>query len=500
MRLIIGLLFIGFLSIGTAAAQYVVAVNGNDSNAGTAAAPFATLFRARAAMRSTSTKVTQIRGGVYLPPADSAGGVGCQASGLAAINLTGPADNGETWTYYPADGYNSAILDGGAPFVTQTGASFGAPGALDCAFAGDSSVTNITINGLQFRFWNYGALAVWQGAFTFTNNIIHDTRLTIDGGVPIQLNCGDGSLIANNYIYNVPYHGLAVGSGGGGCPVSNVTVSGNYIFNSCTWQANMLGPSGGDCGGIYVQLPNMANSNVQITNNYIRDVNVASGGHGTFSNFCCTIGTYLDGTTYNVTVTGNVYTGVHSHCFLSFGGGNTFTHNLCDIGPGPSGQYIGLDVIQFKNPMTMVEEITGGSSFQHNVVVTNTASQTGGAAAQGYNVSSQGGTPHIMAITNNAYWNYNGTSVFSGPNPTGTAQPGDTNPVYEDPKLSGYSVGQLLSSAVFGSPVSFICLVGNWGPPGFTIPATGTAPSWPPANIGTGCIGTGGVHGIAVVY
>jgi len=81
-----------------------------------------------------------------------------------------------------------------------------------------------------------------------------------------------------------------------------------------------------------------------------------------------------------------------------------------------------------------------------------------------------------MSITNNAYFNYVGTSVtYAG---AAGAGPGDTNPTYGNPQLSGcYAVGS--GSLVFSAPVSFPTIVGGWGPPGFVLPSTGTAPSYP---------------------
>src|SRR5690349_16982261 len=57
---------------------FFVAPNGNDNNAGTINAPFATLVKAQSAMRSSATKVTFVRAGTYAP---SSAGTNCSTAG-----------------------------------------------------------------------------------------------------------------------------------------------------------------------------------------------------------------------------------------------------------------------------------------------------------------------------------------------------------------------------------------------------------------------------------
>ena len=117
-------------SEGPAPTAFYVATNGNDGNPGTLASPFATLARAQTAMRNSSTvKTTYVRGGTY--------------NFTTMLTLT-QADNGETWSYYPLDGYNSAILD-----ATNMAFSY-------CAQSGNNAMilvegANITINGLKLQ-------------------------------------------------------------------------------------------------------------------------------------------------------------------------------------------------------------------------------------------------------------------------------------------------------------------------------------------------------------
>src|SRR5271170_1217832 len=90
---------------------FYVATTGDDTNPGTLAMPFLTLGQAQKAMRASSTiKTTYVRAGTYKPPQAGGTCVWGNASG-SSIELTS-ADQGETWSFYPPDGYGSAILDG----------------------------------------------------------------------------------------------------------------------------------------------------------------------------------------------------------------------------------------------------------------------------------------------------------------------------------------------------------------------------------------------------
>lgn len=491
---LIALLFFAGLP---ASAQFFVSTTGNDSNSGSITQPFKTLAKCQTAMQGSVTKTCYIRAGAYSPsqggittaPASCGTQFACGCPGLAAVYLVA-GDNGETWSYYPSDGVNSAILDGGAPFVSQTGAAaaFSGAGVLSCAFASQASIS-VTITGLTFQFWRYGALDAVNGAYTFTSNILHDFRQVSDGGTAVLLGCGSsGSTVSNNYISNMPYHGISLAPGKvSQCAtaISNVTIANNRIANVCTWEANILGANGGDCGGIYAQAQVTSNSNIHLTNNYISDINVSSNGNGNFVG-CCAMGIYLDGD-YNFTLNSNVIIGIKSAGYSQNGGGNIFTNNIIDVG-NPGYEFIAIDFNE-------AGISTGGSAFTNNIITANgntTSFPNGSNTGDGFVLDHNTTMDNPMAVTNNAYWNYNGTSVKNT---------GDTNPTYEDPKLSGWSVGQFLSSSVFNPPVSWSCLAGAWGPPGFAIPTTGTAPSWPLTNIGTGCIGNPTItRGFAVIY
>lgn len=76
-------------------------------------------------------------------------------------------------------------------------------------------------------------------------------------------------------------------------------------------------------------------------------------------------------------------------------------------------------------------------------------------------------------VKNNFYHNYVGTSVNSG------GVYSDSHPVTGDPLINGWTYTISGSSPAFNSPVSFSGLPSSWGPPGFVVPQTGTAPSNP---------------------
>ena len=114
------------------------------------------------------------------------------------------------------------------------------------------------------------------------------------------------------------------------------TIVNNVILNSCTYPAagaNSPGfndQDGGDCGAIYTwdeELP--SSTNIQISNNYIDDVNAPSNGAGDWGTDNTT-GIYMDDGVSNTTVTGNIVFGIKSSCFVIHGGdNNAMTGNIC---------------------------------------------------------------------------------------------------------------------------------------------------------------------------
>ena len=326
-----------------------------------------------------------------------------------------------------------------------------------CAFAA-SNAPKLTFTGLQFQRLQYSA--IWASAsnnLVASDNTIHDLTVGIFNIGGIALHGSSDVLVKNNYIHDVAYMGI--GAWGGN--MSNTTITGNVVLDSCTAAAQPGGNDmdGGDCGAIYLWDNTHASTNGVVTNNYIRDVNVSSNGAGDYTG-CCATGIYLDDGMSNVTVSGNVVTGIKSQCWVIHGGNNdTYRDNLCDLG---ASQYQRVMTYQWDSLMLQMT----GNSIVNNVIVAGSASAGGGY--------SDGGTPTPPTIKDNAYYNYVGTSVdSSGSNGS------DANPTYENPDVSCWDPTIAATSPVFAAPVSFKKLVGGWGPPGFVLPKTGTPPSWP---------------------
>jgi len=448
---------------------FYVATNGNDNNPGTLSQPFATLGRAQEAMQGSSTKTTYIRAGTYKPA--PVAGASCMNgnSSASSVQLRQGADDGETWSVYPPDGYNSAILDG----QSTKGNSGGSGGnGTGCGFSGNS-LSNITIVGLQFQNYLYSAFWVDNGAnLTFTSNVVHDLTAAAWGAGAVSTACAPGTLVENNYMYNLAYvstYLLARSNCPGG--ISNVVVSGNVIVNSCTWPAvHNFGndQNGGDCGAIYLEDKTSSSTNVQVVNNYVRDVNMSSNGAGDYGSNgrdgCCAMGVYLDDGTSNVTITGNILAGIMSGCVqMNDAENNVITGNICDLADSAY-QSIVIYGWGFRTLTTM-----DGNVFEHNIVIS-------GSSGDGRGFYGSTRTPDPMSISNNAYYNYVGSSITT----TGNSAVGsDSNPVYENPQISGWKYRIATGSPVFNSPVSFPGIIGGWGPPLFVVPKNGTPPSCP---------------------
>jgi hypothetical protein len=446
----------------TLAPGFYVATNGDDNNPGTLSHPFATFSKAQKAMRaSSSIKTTYIRAGTYKPEPVTASCMNGDGSG-SSVELT-RADDGETWSVYPPDGYNSAILDGQSTVGNSGGAGGNGTG---CGFSANT-LSSVTIAGLQFENYLYSAFWVDNGSnLTFTSNVIHDLTAAAWNAGAVAMACVPGMRIKNNYMYHLAYPGMVL-LAGSPCPggISNDVVSGNIIENSCTWPAvDGFGndQNGGDCGAIYLHDSLRSSTNVQVVNNYVRDVNISSNGAGDSGN-CCAIGIYVDDGTANVTVTGNVVAGIMSSCFQMNDTENiAITGNICDLAADPRIRSIAIYTWGQRTFSAMT-----GNVFANNLVISASTGSGGG-----FSGSSQTGDP--MTIRDNAFYNYGGSSIKT----TGNAAVGsDSHPVYENPQLSGWAYVIAKESPVFNSPVLFPGITGGWGPPGFVVPASGTPPS-----------------------
>jgi hypothetical protein len=414
---------------------FYVATTGKDSNAGTLAAPFATLTKCQSAMQGSSTvKTCYIRAGTYKP---ASAGNGCGFSNGAALILTS-SDNGETWSYYPSDGYDTAIINGQASGNSGLGFGF-------CVNA-----NNVTINGLYFENFQISGINITGSNIVVENNIIYNITNTANATYCIGTNNAPSSQIIHNYVSNCTDMGI------GSWPTSangtnNLLIAYNYVTNACSAVA--------DCGGIYMENNNGEPETGEIVEyNYITNVSGAGGGEPV----------YIDDQTSNITVTGNVMAGSAWQCFYVHGGtSNVATGNICDLGTNGS---MGPVSAQYESPTTMA-----GNTWTNNLVV---AAISGSNVGAGYNCNSG---PCQMTIGPNAYFNYTGSSVG-----TSGSLGSDSKPVNANPNFTcGWEYTLPSNSPVYTSPPGFPTqpagwgTAGFWGPPGFVIPQSGTAPSPP---------------------
>jgi hypothetical protein len=391
---------------------------GSDSNAGTLASPFLTLGKCQTAMQGSSgAKLTcYIRAGTY----NFTGSTNCSAN---AISLT-TSDAGETWSYYPPDGIDTAILDGGA--------SSSSTGYVDAFFwSQGAGINNITINGLQFQHWcTYGAWNVngysgaGHGSLLFENNIVHDGY-----GLGADFtNLVHDSIVTHNYFYNLPNAAHQVLSASSSYPHNNITFSNNLTINTCT--------NGADCGPIYFQdIDGSGSTGDIIKNNYS-----ANCGNGSASNGKCI---YLDNGQSNTTVTGNVVTGTFWNALeINNGSSNSFSGDILDL--ETSG---GPIVYNGSGPSNTIES--------EIVVMNNNSTQNGWD-------THTGGT-----VTNNQYYAYAGTSPVTT---------GDSSPTTANPGFSCSWKYSAPSTTPTGWPgqTSGWGGAGFWGPTGFVLPENWT--------------------------
>ncbi len=443
---------------------FYVATDGKDANPGTFAEPFATFSRAQTAMRASSAmKTTYVRAGTYTPTAT---GSCLAANGPGSAIVLGNQDSSETWSFYPPDGYASAVIDGKS--------TMGASGAVGGDGAGcgidASNADSVTVVGLHFKNFRYAGFT----GYALTNakildNEVETTRSAIFGGAGIVVEASPKTTIANNVVHDVAYMGIVVSDNSAtGDQMGGATVSGNVVIDSCTFPAVAGGgndQNGGDCGAIYFWSANPnASSGMVIENNLVRDINISSMGSGDFTG-CCAAGVYLDDGVNGVTARGNIVTGIVTGCFQIHGGkDNLFQDNVCDLEAPASST-----ILFYQTDKWSAAGLMTGNLFEGNVVVA-------GSAGPGNGFVGDGNPPNPMTIKNNAYFDYATGNVNHGSNGgVGT----DANPTIENPGVSCWAPTMSPTSPALSAPVSFPGITGEWGWPGFVVPQTGTAPSWP---------------------
>jgi hypothetical protein len=438
------------------AGSFFVAADGNDKWSGLLPAPnttktdgpFATLRQCQSAMRTSGRKTCSLRRGTYV---------------ITHTLVLTASDNDETWQLYEPDGYNTAVLDaGGAHDLT-----------LDSVVL-FNGVSNAKWKGIKIEhFPAYGILGSGGSganppAPVASGNIVEDSEIAFNtvtswnSGCIYFFNDVPNTRISNNYCHDVGSQGIAINnwagcSSGTGCGYDGAVISGNVILRAVQRMS--------DGGAIYMEnQPDNRSIRATITNNFIRDYGSAS-----LTNDMICI--YLDQSTSNVTVSGNIcgpptagaldrknrnntaaiFINTAGHKGTSIN--NVVRGNIIDLGTSSM-----MAIVDFGGPGT---EVTGNiiiSNFTGNL---NTASS--GATGVAY---FQEGDAANFRIENNFYHNYaKGGLVFSN----GRLK-SDTHPVTGDPQLSGHLYAIAPESPVFKSPVNFAPIAGGWGPPGFVIP------------------------------
>jgi len=430
---------------GALAPGFFVSSTGNDNNPGTLASPWLTIFHAQQIMRGnncngtpTGLCLTYVRGGTY--------------NITSTIDFTS-TDSGETISYYPPDGVNTAVIDGGS--------------TLDPIFL--DGVSNITINGLKIQNSFSNAIKTQDGS-----GIAHVTGITIEncdigfnqhtgasGGFNPMLLLENATVqVLNNYVHDSASQGIGLYAFYAGQSVDGSVISGNVVLRAAQQVS--------DGGAIYVNMRGTGNSggHVTIKNNLVRD-HGAPGVNDTH-------GVYLDDLTSNATVTGNVL-GPPAIGIGQSGSGGILEHN--GLNNAVSGNIIDLGSSTFA--WTTVWYKDGGAgmtteTFTGNIVVSSFAGNqaTNGLGQSGFSYYENSGVASDYTISANAYHNYGG-----GQERTDGSVASDASPQhYTSAQMALtcpngiYSIGA--GSTALGAPVNFPQLVGGWGPPSFTIPSS----------------------------
>jgi hypothetical protein len=449
---------------------YVAANGGNDSNAGTSAAPFATLSHLQSVVSAapSSSKVACLKAGTY----------------ATTVTLAlSSADNGETWETDPASAVNTAVLDGGG------NGTFGSNTGVDIFHLVGTS--NVTINGLKLQnFYQYGA-ELCGGPNSDCGSVPDANGNTFE-----NMDCGYNTWVSGGDTHNACVMGTGV--------ITNTTIANNYFHDLVGGAAELVPYFSGDTADGSVWKNNV----ILRTNQAVAYDEPAMGtdGHGGYQNVtgllfennfirdwgAAGIGgvaaIYLDDNSNLVTVKGNIIgppnpAGPNSNATrpdyeaieVHDGANNTITGNILDLGTSAAV----YEVNWFQDSSSF--HGMAGNTFTDNVVIMNfmgdsTTENFGNGYAFGQAGTSIGSD---FTIQNNMYFNYGGGQVDTSGLQTSDSNPSVSNPSFVGSTGSGNITYQLAgSSSAFSSPVSLPPIVSGWGPPGFVIPS-GEGPSYP---------------------
>ncbi len=417
---------------------YYVSPSGSDSNPGTLAAPFATLAHAQQAMEGSSIKTTYVEAGTY---------------NLGSTLTLTAADNGESWDYYPANGVDTAVLNGG--------------GSLQTVIELDAS--NVTINGLTIE--NYANFGIhYDGGSTISNITIANCNIgdstatgTWQSGA-VFIDNVNGITISHNYIHDVQSEGIALFAFNPGDVLDNVSIDGNVVLNAVQGMT--------DGGAIYVSdHDGYHGTNTSITNNYVAGYGSAASSRAA--------GIYLDDSASYWQVTGNVVgppnpaspnSSQSDYAFeVNNGIHNNISNNVVDLG-STGNVYAVLWYYGDNQTVSLTGPSQSGETFTHNLVLMNFAGSYDPTEHGAYAFFQNSGNASDFTIADNMYYNYGGGQIL-----TNGPVSSDTNPVVQSPLASGWAYQLSSSSPALTGAIAFAPLAGGWGPRGFVMPQITTA-------------------------
>lgn len=445
--------YCGNFPIGTASTgatcNYFVSPTGSDSNNGTSrSTPFLTLTK----LQST------------LEGASSGSKNGCLMAGTfttSGITLT-TADNGESWNGDPSSAVDAAIVQG--PTVTE--------------IFEISSGSGITFNGFTIQnFANYGIhhdSATNIDNITIENMSIGTTNVTGTwSSGAVYINGVDGITISNNYIHDMESEGIALFAYDTGDVLDNVSITNNVCLRTVQAQTD---------GGCYYASDHngyKSSGNTTITNNYSKDIGASGSYQGA--------GIYLDDSASYWTVSGNIigppnpagtpassgYTamGIEENNGIN----NTVKNNIIDL--GTTGNVVAVLFYYGDSPATsLVGANQSGEVVQNNIIIADFTGSNDAVQWGNYMYPEFSGTAGDYTIGPNLYYNFGGGQMLTdGPIAS------DSNPKTENPDFtntSTYNYNLSGSSPIFSSPFNFTALPTSWGPPSFSVPINGAAPSY----------------------
>ena len=283
-----------------------------------------------------------------------------------------------------------------------------------------------TLTGITIENCNIGdstATGTWQSGAVFIDNV-------------------NGITISHNYIHDVQSEGIALFAFNGGDVLDNVSVTGNVVLDAVQGMT--------DGGGIYVSdHGGYHGTNTSITDNYVAGYRSASASRAA--------GIYLDDSASYWQVTGNVIgppnpaspTSSASDYAVEVNNGiyNQIQNNIIDL--GTTGNV--YDVLWFYGD-NQTTSLTGpnqtGETFTNNIVLMDFAGADNPTEHGAYAFFENSGNAGSYTIDDNIYYNYAGGQVK-----TSGTMVGDSNPIVENPQLSGWSY-QIASTSPVPVPAS----------------------------------------------